>query len=293
MNVISFGDGACEKTRRYMDSYISNELLVETNHEVLRHLENCACCSAEVEARSRVKARLKAAVESQEAPADLAVKVRRQIHQGHSRSRPAAWNIWTMAAVAVVVLSIGIWVTRTRTYMPAMADRRGQDVFIQKVSQTVAKVLRVGLGDHIHCSVFRKYLKNPPALAQMAESMGPTFQGLVPLVKANVPNRYRIVMAHQCSYSGRHFVHVTLTDGAHLMSLVIARKELGESLEGLSPSIRASGVPVYQAVAERYEVAGFETPQYLAFVVSDLNAENNLHMAGNLAPSVHDFLARL
>ena len=77
------------------------------------------------------------------------------------------------------------------------------------------------------------------------------------------------------------------------MSLVIARKELGESLEDLSPSIRASGVPVYQAVAGRYEVAGFETPQYLAFVVSDLNAENNLHMASNLAPTVHNFLARL
>ena len=293
MNVISFGDSACEKTRRYMDSYISNELLVETNHEVLRHLENCPSCLAEIEARSRVRVRLKAAVENQQAPADLAVKIRRQIHQGHSRFRPAAWNIWTMAAVAVVVLSIGIWVTRTRTYMPEIADRRGQDVFIQRVSQTVSKVLRVGLGDHIHCAVFRKYPKNPPALAEMAKSMGPTFQGLAPLVKASVPDRYRIIMAHQCSYSGRHFVHVTLTDGAHLMSLVIARKELGESLEGLSPSIRASGVPVYQGLAERYEVAGFETPQYLAFVVSDLNAENNLHMASNLAPTVHNFLARL
>src|SRR5712692_10133320 len=108
MNVISFGDSACEKTRRYMDSYISNELLVETNHEVLRHLENCASCSAEVEARSRVKSRLKAAVESQAAPADLAVKVKRQLHQEQSRSRLAAWNIWTMAAAAVVVLSIVI-----------------------------------------------------------------------------------------------------------------------------------------------------------------------------------------
>jgi len=293
MNVISFGDSACEKTRRYMDSYISNELLVETNHEVLRHLESCVSCSAEIEARSRVKTRLKAAVESQQAPSDLAVKIRRQIHQQQSRSRLADWNLWTMAAAAVVVLSIGIWVTRTRTYMPEIADRRGQDVFIQKVSQTVSKVLRIGLGDHIHCAVFRKYSKNPPALAQLAESMGPTFQGLVPLVKASVPDRYRIIMAHQCSYSGRHFVHVTLTDGSNLMSLVIARKELGESLEGLSPSIRASGVPVYQAVAGRYEVAGFETPQYLAFVVSDLNAENNLHMASNLAPTVHNFLARL
>ena len=34
MNRVQFGEGACEKTRKYLDSYIGNELLVETNHEV-------------------------------------------------------------------------------------------------------------------------------------------------------------------------------------------------------------------------------------------------------------------
>ena len=27
---------ACEETRKYLDSYVSSELLVETNHELLR-----------------------------------------------------------------------------------------------------------------------------------------------------------------------------------------------------------------------------------------------------------------
>lgn len=297
MNVISHGDSACEKIRGYLDSYISNELLVETNHEVLRHLEGCPTCAAEVEARSRVRTRLKAAVESQQVPAGLPIKIRQMIHRRQSRFLPtAAWSLWAMAAAAAVVLAAGIWVTRARTGMPEsldVADRAGQDVFIQKVSQTVSRVLRVGLGDHIHCAVFRRYPKNPPAVAQLAESIGPAFQGLVPVVQASVPDRYRIIMAHQCGYSGRRFVHVTLSDGSNLMSLVIARKEPGESLEGLSPSTRASGVPVYQGQAERYEIAGFETAQYLAFVISDLNAGNNLLMASNLAFPVHDFLAKL
>jgi hypothetical protein len=38
MNVINFNDKACERIQRYFDSYLDNELLVETNHEVLRHL---------------------------------------------------------------------------------------------------------------------------------------------------------------------------------------------------------------------------------------------------------------
>ena len=57
MNRVQFGEGACEKTRRYMDAYISNELLVETNHELLRHLEGCVACSAELETRGRLRTR--------------------------------------------------------------------------------------------------------------------------------------------------------------------------------------------------------------------------------------------
>ena len=41
MNVINFNEKTCEKIRRYFDSYLDNELLVETNHEVLRHLSVC------------------------------------------------------------------------------------------------------------------------------------------------------------------------------------------------------------------------------------------------------------
>ena len=69
MNRVQFGEGACEKTRRYMDAYISNELLVETNHEMLRHLETCPACSAELETRGRLRSRLKSAVQNQPVPA--------------------------------------------------------------------------------------------------------------------------------------------------------------------------------------------------------------------------------
>ena len=41
MNVINFEDGHCKRIRSYLDSYLNNELMVETNHEVLTHLEKC------------------------------------------------------------------------------------------------------------------------------------------------------------------------------------------------------------------------------------------------------------
>ena len=101
MNRIEFGQGACEKTRKYMDSYISGELLVETNHEVLRHLENCATCSAEFEAGAQLRSRVKAAVESQSVPPELQVRIREQIRSKQSGSWFAAtWGRWALATAA-------------------------------------------------------------------------------------------------------------------------------------------------------------------------------------------------
>ncbi len=295
MNIIPFGDSACERTRRYLDSYINNELLGETHKEVLRHLETCSTCSAEFEARSRLKVRLKSAVESQSVPAELQSRIREEIQQyGSTRVSSAVWPRWAAVAAAVLLVSVGTWVDRGRWSTGNIySDGPVQDAFIQKISQTVSMVLRVGLRDHVHCAVLSGIPKHPRTLEEVTKDMGPTYRGLVPLVKASIPADYRIVMGHQCDYGGRIFVHLTMKSGTNLMSLVITRKERGESMETLAPTLRSSGVPVYQAAAQSYEIAGFETEQYLAFVVSDLNANNNLQVASNLVPSVHSFLAKL
>ncbi len=52
----------CQEFREMTDSYLSDELLVETNHEVLRHLENCAFCRKEFAAHRALRTRVRAAV---------------------------------------------------------------------------------------------------------------------------------------------------------------------------------------------------------------------------------------
>jgi hypothetical protein len=84
---------------------------------------------------------------------------------------------------------------------------------------------------------------------------------------------------------------VTLSNGSNLLSLLITRKEAGESFRGQTIADRSSGVPVYQAAAQKYDVAGFETDQFLAYIVSDLGVRQNLKIANSLAPSVQHFLA--
>src|SRR6516164_6591179 len=108
MKVMSFGDSACEKIRRYLDSYINNELTVETNHEVVRHLGSCLTCVGEFEERSRLKARLKSAVTTQNAPVDLSEKIREQIREQDSRRLASPrWARWGAVAAAVLLASLG------------------------------------------------------------------------------------------------------------------------------------------------------------------------------------------
>jgi hypothetical protein len=291
MNRVSFGE-SCERTRKYLDSYISNELLVETNHEVLRHLESCAECSAEADARSQLRARVKSAVRSQAVPAELPVLIRRSIEARQSKPLAAKWAGWSLAAAASLALFAVVWVNGRPEKIPDGADRAGQNTYIQKVSSRLAAILKVGLRDHIHCAVFRKYPKNPPSIEKMEKELGPSYQGLLPVVRAAVPDGYQIVLAHQCDFARRQYVHLTLSNGDKLLSLVIARKQDGETFDELAPAAGPSGIPVYQSGADRYQVAAFDAGNFLAYVISDLKGKANLQVASTLAPGVREFLTK-
>jgi hypothetical protein len=83
-----------------------------------------------------------------------------------------------------------------------------------------------------------------------------------------------------------------LPTGDKLLSLVIARKQDGETFEELAPAAGPSGIPVYQSGADRYQVAAFDAGNFLAYVISDMKGKTNLQVASTLAPGVREFLAK-
>ncbi|HEY1338175.1 MAG TPA: zf-HC2 domain-containing protein [Bryobacteraceae bacterium] len=281
MNRIQFGEGGCDKIRKYLDSYISNELLVETNHELLRHLESCPACAADLEARTRLRARLKTAVKSQTVPPELPVRLREKIRSRRAISwLPAA----SWAAVAAGLALCAVWLSASRE-LPALSDAAGQADYIERVSAPLAAVFKPGLGDHIHCSVFRKYPADPPSTSSLEAGLG-TDRRLLPLMCAAVPQGYRPVMAHHCGYAGRRFIHLTFERRGSLLSLVITRRFPGETTAGLTPSSAASGTPIYQSAAGPYHIAAFEAGDNLGYVISELGARPNLEVANAVAQSL-------
>jgi hypothetical protein len=73
---------------------------------------------------------------------------------------------------------------------------------------------------------------------------------------------------------------------------VITRKANGESfgLAGMLPVLNESGIPMYQAGVQRFQIAAFETGDYLVYFISDLGKQQNTNQMLALAPRVKEFL---
>jgi Putative zinc-finger len=282
MNVIPFEPRTCEKIRSYLDSYLSNELLIETNHEVLKHLEGCRDCSAELENRARLKGLLQQAVRKHQAPPALEERIRNDIR---ARRSGIAFRMtqWPLAAAAALLLLGGGWgVLRLFKEVDAVLPERAM------------AVLRIGASDHIECVVNHQMASRRFTFEDMSESMGQEYIGLVPVVKEKVPVGYEIVVAHKCHVNRREFVHLILKNQEKILSLVVTRKG-ADSFAGNTPvaALKTSGIPLYKSPVERYQVAGFESRDHLAFLVSNLGEGENLQFASSLAAPVREFLARL
>jgi anti-sigma factor (TIGR02949 family) len=296
MTVINFNERSCERYRRYFDAYLDNELLIETSQDVLQHLTSCPDCARSLEARAQVKQLVKDAVIREEAPPELVAALRSSIQREQRSFFSGDTARWTMAAAAVLLIAIGGFSTSRWAGTFPFSDQS----VAQTLSGRVGEILRVGLINHVHCTILFKQWKRLLSFEEMKvktgrSALGPEFIDLVPVVQAKLGKNYKINQAHRCSADGRRFVHfIVQGEGDILLSLVITEKQ-GESFTQADARavMKAAGVPVYHGHQGQLEIAGFETEKYLGYVVSNLDRAENLRIAEALVPSVHDHLQKL
>jgi len=274
MNVVNFNSQQCERMRRQLDAYLSNELLVETTGEVLRHLETCEACSRELEARTRVRDALRRAVANQ-VPSD---ELRRAIQRRVRETRPSFLGgsprlAWAVALAGLVVVVLG-----------AVAIQ--QWISVQRGRRVVDGVLALGVADHVQCAIKgHNYpeVANPPEV--LRKKLGPQYAGLLEVVQRNLPG-FEVLEAHICSIPGspRKYVHFITRGHATILSVILTRSE-GAQLPraALLRSEASGGVDLYEAHLEGMNAVGFESKGYFGFVVSDLDKSTTLQIAGVLA----------
>jgi len=278
MKVLNFDSNQCERVRRQLDAYLSNELLVETTGEVLKHLEACESCSRELEARARVRGALQKAVAKQLVPEYL----RAAIHERLRNARPGFFRGFRATTWALALASLALVLVAGQQWLR-----------LQRGRQLVSSVLTLGVSDHLHCAIRgHNYpeVANPPD--QLRQKLGPEYAGLLPVVQEKLPG-FQVLEAHICQVPGspRRYIHFIARRQGTILSVILTRRE-GKSLpEGkFLVAGTPAGIDLYRAKLEGMGVAGFETNQYFGFVVSDLGQDEMVQFAATLAPAFRNAL---
>lgn len=288
-----FDKSTCEGIQKQLDSCLDPGDPGSVPEDIDKHLAACPRCVEFIEARFKAKELLKGAVHRQATPPHLEAKIRRRLREPERGGFPV-W-LWAPAAGLAAAMLLLFWsgpLGWRGQNDPQEMDRAAQERYIESLSARVVAIMRVVLGDHLHCAHFRKFPQDAPSSEEMAAEMGPAYAALIPAVREAVPSGHRMVKAHQCKYRGRTFVHMVVRGDNRMLSLVVARKQPGESLTRPALAVigKAAGTPIYGATAGPFEIAAFEAGSHLAFVVSDMTQDDHLAWTTNLAPAVQHLL---
>jgi putative zinc finger protein len=265
----------CREVRDLLDSFVGQELLVETNHELMRHLEACSECRAELEGRKRLRSALQRAfnrAESLQARADFAAEmVTRARTVGPRRAkRPALWT-WGALAASLVLISGAAWMVFRNNASPLERD---------------------AVGDHRNCAVQFHLAERPISLAEAAVRYDPAFATLEdtpPTDVSTAAGPARVVDRHACVFNGTRFGHVVLTFEGEPVSVLVAAASGGNRPVTTPGGAGLSWLPD----ADGLRVASFRTTGHVVFVVSALQERQFRAVAQALADPVTRRLAVL
>lgn len=261
----------CRDARELLDSFIGEELLVETNHELLRHLATCPECSAEVEGRRRVRSGLKQAF-SRSVDLQMRPELSHELAARLRASTLAARRTWqtrwlAIAASLLVIAGAGTYFLRAR----------------------VSEATRLAAGDHQNCAVKFALQEKPISLKDAAERYDAAYAQLVttpPDTVRTAAGILRIADRHSCVFGGRRFGHVVFRLDDHLVSVLMTQEEVTgtsskDDVRQLSWLPRMNG----------FGMASLHTTGHVVYIVSDLQDTEFRVVAQALAQPVSQLAA--
>jgi anti-sigma factor RsiW len=235
----------CQHTRELMDSYLSGELSVETNHLGLRHLGTCQACAGEVRRRQRLGALL---AQSLDVPVDVE-RVRERITQAVDREQRSWGRVgrwWGVAAALVVGVAVSYWLSRP-------VDAAAYDD---------------SAGNHVACALtYSASVTYDPRRA--ASNLAPPFERIADAIGLT-HGAYHVIDAHMCPYMGRDYAHVVLRGDGQTLSLFAERAVRGAlPATPVRTMLAGEALDVHSTTRGGYRVSAVATPEHRLFLVSE------------------------
>lgn len=307
----------CRDFREVADSYLSDELLVETNHDVIAHLETCAECRRELAARREARAILRAsfakAKELRMSP-EFASRLHNELRTtGTSRamslnSLPRAWLIAAGVIVVMTIGTIAVW-QRQRAQTNSLAEKRqAQNTAAVKpsnaqptqpdvnvdVNAVLVRMSELAAGDHRDCGIGHRLPDRPIPLEEAGRKYDRAYSDLTEALMSRAGDfneGIELVMAHACVFRGQLFGHVVVRHSGRLVSLLVTKLEDSSRIATREELLRKTSAQVIAcSSAGGFQISCFRTAQHGVFVVSDLEEGQNLALARRLAPSIYEHI---
>lgn len=309
----------CRDFREVADSYLSDELLVETNHDMIAHLEACAQCRRELAARRELRTTLRAAftkAEELQIQDQFAERVRRRLRDSVSTQAPSLIprNRSWVAIAACLVVAAGLGLAAWKRQQAQVARGERHEPNVTRANPTVdnqpppspaavnadmvlAKMSELAAGDHRDCAIGHRLPDRPIDLAEGARKYDRAYLNLAQAVMSQrdeVAEGIELVMAHACLFKGQWFGHIVVRHRGRLVSLLVTR--LDNANEIAPAKENAPKEPKAQVIAcstvGSYQISCFRTARHAVFVVSDLEEGQNLTLARELSPAVYEHITR-
>ncbi|MEO6587759.1 MAG: hypothetical protein ABIP06_00395 [Pyrinomonadaceae bacterium] len=283
----------CEDFREIADSFLSDELLVETNHEVVRHLEDCESCRIEFETQKVFREELRSAVikapDAQISPIFMA-RLRSELEKDFVQDEVQT-NFWQsifslkvlMTSTALILLTVTIGLillangkkdeplSKIETIKTIAPPDENLDAMWQKISDQA-------IGDHQHCGLdkMKNWLKD--ANKETAEKID--FRERI-LQKAAFDSSapIKLLEVHDCIFDGRIFTHAIIKIGNRTVSVLLTDTELASKMNKNGQS--DSTINCQKQTG--FQIASFVGFKKAVFVISDLPEAENLNLARSLS----------
>ena len=287
----------CRNFKELLDSYLCEELAVETNHQLLNHAEHCPPCRAEMASRRNMRESLRRACSkdrmSDEACERLRAKLRAEA--ADLELKPASgWRerwlslfefrfaIPIAATVAILILALAgvssYLRTQPQTETSTIASLELSDALIGEAAS-----------DHHKCAP--KFLQATKP-ATMPDTVEPAYLGLEKVAAAGAEG-LRLHAAHVCAPDGRRFAHLVYTRDGVLISLLVTNRDKRALKIGDLPNADASLAGFQEINRENLSLGAFQTPKHVVLVVSELPKTENQKLAQSLALPVVEHIRKL
>ncbi len=289
----------CRNFKELLDSYLCQELAVETNHQLLSHAEHCPPCRAEMASRRNLRESLRRACSqdrmSDEACERLRARLRTEALAPDSKNQTNQWlNLFNLrfalpVAATAVVLIVTIFAvlpllkSKSETAQPIETAQSPKSGSAPELSEVL--VIEAA-SDHNKCA--SKFLHANKSAA-MPDTVEPDYVGLEKVAAVGAEG-LRLHAAHVCAPDGRRFAHLVYTRDKALISLLVTNRDERALKVGNLPSTDDKLEGFQEINRENLSLGAFQTAKHIILVVSDLPKSENNKLALTLAlPVVKHF----